>query len=193
MGKVTIVAGVLLTSAFATAPAIAQREGFYVGETEDGNQIAIGIAQTDGGFGLFSLTIQYRARCRGDHRKVQSGAGFTFPENVIRHDHKRFGFTILDNVHSDGELAFVDDNTIKGTIFSSVAALGHGDGKKPDAAEYCISKKQGFTATFSGPAHRGSMLSDTNGLHQTAGILRWVPHGFVGNHEAGQTFTWRLK
>lgn len=162
-----------LAAVFACAGASAEQAGLYQGTTADGHPINIVLAPTEGGFGLFSVILTFRAKCKGHDAPLEYGAGYFFRENLIKDHKKKFGFTYSSSISVVGEMTFPDDNIVTGTVAARTAAFFPRNAT-PSDTQFCLSRRQTFSAAFTeGARHSAKPSSNVQSLPAVGRVTRW--------------------
>lgn len=149
------VAAAFMCMAFA---AQAQQVGVYEGLTDDGSGVYIQVAQDPNNANLEVkvLSFQLSMVCSKTAETLHDiGIGMSDGEDIVggKYSFASENFYSIDLVTS---MKFQGVNSVKGTVGGNLAAFkpAYGHDKLTKAVQPCISPKQNFTATFTGPAKR---------------------------------------
>jgi len=134
------------------AHALAQQTGTYNGTSADGSaiQIVVGTDSSNGDFEVTGASIGFQALCKSTNTVFDSGWGFGQSTDIINGQAP----LLLDFAYayiSSPVMTFHGTTTVTGRIETLTPMLI--PPSPPTKAEFCKSKSQSFTATWSSPNH----------------------------------------
>jgi hypothetical protein len=153
----------------ASAPALAQQAGEYLGFSADGEPLSIQVV--DNPFFTYKLnliTVYYQVHCQTSGRTIHDGVltqvGYFVNGNKSH-------FKLVDrSIHITANILFHGKDRMTGMIETRAPAFLE-EGKRPRGADFCISPRQKFEAFISTPQQVAAFKAKS-GRPQSAGSVR---------------------